>query len=1261
MIGDLTHSVAFYMNKNISVSLRTPRSLFPPASKSSRRLGEQWPLFGPLSFLGLAACGGNASPASPAVPQTPTAPQTGQQVPTTVSDPALQAAPGTTLLSGDLVTTTNAPSGATVNAIRSSDGVAVPLGQDYVSSLGILKVMSDGSYQFTIADSLAVRALARDEVSKLSFTYTIGNNSGSSDGTLTITVKGINDAPVGQADAAEVDLSTATLTVTGNVLTNDNDVDTGDRITATAGSFAGKYGTLTLTADGTYSYTLDPVRAQTVAAAATDTDDFIYTLTDTSGISATAKLSINVKGVNDAPVAQADTAEVNERTGALTTTGNLFANDTDIDTGDRLSVTPGGFQGSYGSLTLAADGSYSYTLDPIRAQQLTAAKGGKDVFNYTVTDSSGATATSALTVNIAAIARPPIVNVDTPYVVEDVISRVDGNVLVNDRAGVGATSINVTAASVNGQPLPAPKSPNGLGIDLVGEYGTLEIRRNGQFTYILNDGDATKADDGSAALQALTFGQTATDRFLFRVTDDRGEAVETSLNITINATQGLPSGTLNKFGGPITAPVFQTGTAGDDILVSSSGYGVISGGGGNDILRGPQLTSPTPDTVDRRGYGDVMLYGGTGNDGLFGGAAGTATALYKGNRADFTIDTAARTIKDNNILDGDEGQDSYQDIRYIQFADARIDLGAETNRPPVRGTALVNQTATSGTPFSYTIPASAFSDPDTGTTLSYSATLVGGAPLPSFMTFNAATRSFTIASIPASEIGRSFDIRVIARDGTNPRDGQVSSPFKLTISGTAAPDITGTEGVDILTGTTAAENIFGLGGNDIIEGRGGGDRIDGGDGLDTSDYTTSGAAVTINLGAGTASGGAANGDVLISIERLIGSAFADTLTGDDTNNNLSGGAGADILSGAGGNDTLGGGSDNDTLNGGVGDDILSGNPGDDILNGDDGNDVISGNDGADTINGGAGNDILSGGDGADTFDGGTGFDIVDYTASPTAVTIVYTVAAGVTTITGSGGHAQGDIYAGGIESFLGSAFDDVMTGASGDEDFSGGAGNDILTGNGGNDTIKGGDGNDRLLGGGGADTIYGNDGNDLISGDAGADTLYGGNDNDIIIGQDNSDTIIAGNGNDILIRGDQDGGAGADLLVALDNANVTLTGGADADIFIIDTRLNTGAVGLLYNLKIGDFARGQDRIDLSDLRDSDGTVLNLQDIIDHSSSAGGNTTIDLGTFLSASGITVGGDVVLNGISTISSLSAADFVFTSGVDWYAQLPSDFNTL
>jgi Ca2+-binding RTX toxin-like protein len=76
--------------------------------------------------------------------------------------------------------------------------------------------------------------------------------------------------------------------------------------------------------------------------------------------------------------------------------------------------------------------------------------------------------------------------------------------------------------------------------------------------------------------------------------------------------------------------------------------------------------------------------------------------------------------------------------------------------------------------------------------------------------------------------------------------------------------------------------------------------------------------VTIDLGAGTASGGDAQGDTLISIENVFGSFFRDDLTGDEGNNLLEGRNGSDTLNGAGGVDVLNGGRGFDTLTGGAG-------------------------------------------------------------------------------------------------------------------------------------------------------------------------------------------------------------------------------------------------------------------------------------------------------------------------------------------------------
>jgi Ca2+-binding RTX toxin-like protein len=121
-----------------------------------------------------------------------------------------------------------------------------------------------------------------------------------------------------------------------------------------------------------------------------------------------------------------------------------------------------------------------------------------------------------------------------------------------------------------------------------------------------------------------------------------------------------------------------------------------------------------------------------------------------------------------------------------------------------------------------------------------------------------------------------------------------------------------------LRGGNGNDLIFGGGGKDTLVGGAGGDSIYGGTGFDTADYATSAAAVQIDLGAGTFTGGEAQGDSLAEIEGLVGSAFGDTLTGHAGANTLQGGAGADTLNGGDGDDRLLGGNGVDTVRGGSG-------------------------------------------------------------------------------------------------------------------------------------------------------------------------------------------------------------------------------------------------------------------------------------------------------------------------------------------------------
>lgn len=203
-------------------------------------------------------------------------------------------------------------------------------------------------------------------------------------------------------------------------------------------------------------------------------------------------------------------------------------------------------------------------------------------------------------------------------------------------------------------------------------------------------------------------------------------------------------------------------------------------------------------------------------------------------------------------------------------------------------------------------------------------------------------------------------------------------------NGVVIENATAGSGDDVLIGNSAANVLKGNDGDDFLMGKGGGDTLNGGGGFDTASYRTSEAGVTVST-SGSASGGDAAGDTLISIEGIEGSAFADTLSSGNNGDSLWGMAGADKLNGGNGNDTLDGGDDNDTLDGGNHNDILIGGDGDDTLSGGNNDDNLDGGNGADKLDGGnhndildggAGNDVLTGGNHNDTLNGGAGNDVL---------------------------------------------------------------------------------------------------------------------------------------------------------------------------------------------------------------------------------------------------------------------------------------------
>ncbi|MFE0756486.1 hypothetical protein ACFW16_21165 [Inquilinus sp. NPDC058860] len=113
---------------------------------------------------------------------------------------------------------------------------------------------------------------------------------------------------------------------------------------------------------------------------------------------------------------------------------------------------------------------------------------------------------------------------------------------------------------------------------------------------------------------------------------------------------------------------------------------------------------------------------------------------------------------------------------------------------------------------------------------------------------------------------------------------------------------------DTLWGEDGNDRISGGAGDDTLRGGAGADTLDGGTGIDTASYYNGLVGVSVNLTAGSGSGGDASADTLAGIENVSGSQGNDILVGNADANALRGWGGADVLNGVAGQDTLTGGT-----------------------------------------------------------------------------------------------------------------------------------------------------------------------------------------------------------------------------------------------------------------------------------------------------------------------------------------------------------------
>lgn len=421
------------------------------------------------------------------------------------------AAPAT--VTGNVVSNDTAAPGRTITVVDAGTRL---------TGFGSVDFAVSGTFTYTLDNAnAAVNALNTGDSLDDTFAYRVTDGRSTRTGSLTVTISGTTDnsGPVATADSASITEDAIPNTVTANVLTNDTDAD-GDTLAVTnGGTFTLQYGTLTINANGSSTYTLDnsnpAVNALNNGQSLTDT--FTYTVSDGHGGTATSALTITIDGTTDAAhlVATPDTATIKEDALPNPISGNVLTNDADID-GHTLSVSNNGtYVLGHGVLVINANGSYAFTLDNSNpaVNALNNGQSLTDAFAYTVSDGHGNGTSSTLTITITGTTdnRAPVTTADTNSVKEDTAPNpVTGNVLVNDSDPDGDT-LSVT---------------NGGTFTL--NYGTLQIDASGSYTYTL--------DNSNPAVNSLDDGQSVTDTFTYNVSDGHGATATSSLAVTINGT-----------------------------------------------------------------------------------------------------------------------------------------------------------------------------------------------------------------------------------------------------------------------------------------------------------------------------------------------------------------------------------------------------------------------------------------------------------------------------------------------------------------------------------------------------------------------------------------------------------------------------------------------------------------------------------------------------------------------------------------------------
>ena len=632
-----------------------------------------------------------------------------------------------------------------------------------------------------------------------------------------------------------------------------------------------------VTSDGTtqtIGYTYDPAAVNLDFLRAGQTITVTYAVK--VGDSATQNLVVTITGTNDAPV-------INSNGGGATASVSVAENSTAVTTVTATDVD---------SPTI----TYSIV-------------GGLDAAKFTINST-----TRALSFIAAPNFEAPTDNGSNN--VYDVMVRASDGSLFDDQA------IAVTVTNVNEAPtdiILAAQQPSS-GTVLPGVNGTIatlstvDLDAGDSFTYRFNNSGiivstlttngATFSLSGSTLSTTTGLAENKTYILTIRSTDGGGLFREEVVNIVTgtNANAGDPN---------------LSGANGDDIL-----YGLGSNGGNQDILIG--------------GTGNDTLYGGDGNDvykfGLADGndiigdtvgnndqiqiitssptdSTGLSILNFEriGNDLVIIVNSTQITVKNQYAFGGGEALETIQftnggTINGYKLSTTSYALNLDTANP-LDGTSNEDVIAGTSSATGETINGANKND-----------LLFGNA---GDDTLNGGSGNDLLIGGAGNDIlnGGAGDDNIDGGDGTDLISfADVGGGFLFTLGagGSGAAIVNGTDtysniegviggnGNDTLTGNSSDNILRGGAGNDTINGAGGVDLLDLSDGMAGINFTlTNSAANTIvnlsTIGLSTAP----DFDTYSNIEGVIGTFFADTLTGSVSADELRGGGGNDTLFGLG--------------------------------------------------------------------------------------------------------------------------------------------------------------------------------------------------------------------------------------------------------------------------------------------------------------------------------------------------------------------------